>query len=312
MIEKLMSDDGGVYTAYNYADGTPVVGVKRTLVDNALAVRALLSAYVVTEDRKYRNAALEVYAFMVKELWYEDLMIFIDEEDPDYEVVLTPQSIGALIGALRDLVLYGDPKMRHDYLDRMSYTTDRVLDQSQLQLYENRFFPWHAPITIVPKDPNGRSYIKPIVTTIRDKGISYDLAPILVRKMVLNITPPAPSRPATKTAVSDWNKWKADLRYEVPDVIASAVIDDTFVTDEGMYFTTLTRDYQQNLNADLPAFNPYHTDPGIQVYGAFVGGEVSSYNVKNLTLNSGMGIGLSESELVRRLAKKARRARRST
>jgi uncharacterized repeat protein (TIGR01451 family) len=305
MIEKLMGDDGGIYTSYNYADGNPVVGVKRTLVDNALAVRALLTAYNVTEDRKYRKAALDVYSFMVKELWYEDLMIFIDEEDPDYEVVLTPQSIGALIGALRDLVLYGDPAMRHDYLDRMSYTTDRVLDQSQLQLYENRFFPWHAPITIVPKDPNGRSYIKPIITTIRDKGISHDLAPILVRKMVLNITPAGAISTGNEEAVSDWNKWKADLRYEVPDIIASAVIDDTFVTDEGMYFTTLTRDYQANLNTDLPAFNPYHTDPGIQVYGAFVGGEVSRYNVENLTLNSGMGIGLSESELVRRLAKKA-------
>jgi fimbrial isopeptide formation D2 family protein/uncharacterized repeat protein (TIGR01451 family) len=304
MIDKLMGDGGGIYTAYNYADGTPVVGVKRTLVDNALAVRALLSAYVVTEDRKYRDAALKVYAFMVKELWYEDLMIFIDEENPDYEVVLTPQSIGALIGALRELVLYGDPAMRHDYLDRMSYTTDRVLDQSQLQLYENRFFPWHAPITIVPKDPNGRSYIKPIIATMRDKGISRDLAPILVRKMVLNITPSGAISSGKEPPVSDWNMRPADLRYEVPDVIASAVIDDTFVTDEGMYFTTLTRDYQLNLNKDLPAFNPYNTDPGIQVYGAFVGGEVSRFNVENLTLNSEMGIGLSESELVRRLAEK--------
>ncbi len=307
MIDKLMGDGGGIYTAYNYADGTPVVGVKRNLVDNALAVRALLSAYVVTEDRKYRDAALKVYAFMVKELWYEDLMIFIDEENPDYEVVLTPQSIGALIGALRELVLYGDPAMRHDYLDRMSYTTDRVLDQSQLQLYENRFFPWHAPITIVPKDPNGRSYIKPIIATMRDKGISRDLAPILVRKMVLNITPTGAISSGKEPPVSDWNMRPADLRYEVPDVIASAVIDDTFVTDEGMYFTTLTRDYQLNLNKDLPAFNPYNTDPGIQVYGAFVGGEVSRYNVENLTLNSEMGIGLSESELVRRLAEKVRK-----
>jgi fimbrial isopeptide formation D2 family protein/uncharacterized repeat protein (TIGR01451 family) len=302
MIEKMMGDDGGIYTAYNYADNTPVVGVKRTLVDNALAIRALLSAYVVTEDRKYRKAALDVYAFMVKELWLEDIMIFVDEEDPDYEVVLTPQSIGALIGALRELVLYGDPDMRHDYLDRMSYTTDRVLDQSQLQLYENRFFPWHAPITIMPEDPNGRSYIKPIITTLRDKGISHDLAPILVRKMVLNITPAGAIASGNEEAISDWGKWKAGLRYEVPDIIASSLIDDTFVTDEGMYFTTLTRDYRNNLNKDLPAFNPYDTDPGIQVYAAFVGDEVSRYNVANLTLNSMMGVPLSESELVRRLA----------
>ncbi len=302
MIDKLMAGDGGIYTAYNYADSSPVVGAKRTLVDNALAVRALLSAYVVTGDRKYRTAALDVYAFMVKKLWLEDLRFFADEENPDYEVVLTPQSIGALIGALRELTLFGDTAERQDYLDRMSYTTDRILDQAQLQLYENRFFPWHAPITIVPDDPNGRSYVKPIITTIRSKGITYDLAPILVRKMVLNITPAGAIASGNEEAVSDWNKWKANLHYEVPDIIASALIDNTFVTDEGMYFTSLMHDYRRNLGKDLPSFNPYDTDPGIPVYAEFVSDEVSRYNVENLTLNSGMGVKLSESELVRRLA----------
>jgi uncharacterized repeat protein (TIGR01451 family) len=302
MIDKLMAGDGGIYTAYNYDESSPVVGVKRTLVDNALAVRALLSAYVVTGDQKYKEAALDVYDFMVKNLWLEDLLFFADEEKPDYEVVLTPQSIGALIGALRELTLYGDVTKRQDYLDHMSYTTDRILDQAQLQLYENRFFPWHAPITIVPDDPNGRSYVKPIITTIRSKGITYDLAPILVRKMVLNITPAGAIASGNEEAVSDWNKWKANLHYEVPDLIASALIDNTFVTDEGMYFTSLMHDYGRNLNRDLPSFNPYDKDPGIPVYAEFVSDEVSRYNVENLTLNSGMGVRLSESELVRKLA----------
>ncbi|MBN1882560.1 MAG: DUF11 domain-containing protein [Deltaproteobacteria bacterium] len=303
MIENMISKlDGGVYTSYDYAEGAPDTGTKRTLVDNSLAIRAFLSAYVITGDEKYRKAALDVYDFMVENIWVEEHEIFADEERWDYDVVMTPQNIGATMGALRELTLYGDDREIIDYLDRMSLLTERILDQSQLQLYENRFFPWHSPVTLIPEDPNGRSYIKPIITPIRDRSITRDLAPILVRKMVLNLTPGGAMATGNEDKIYDFAKWKSDLRYEVPDLIASSIVDDTFETDTGMYFSSLIHDYRDNLNDELPTYNPYIADPEIQTYGAYLSDEVSRFNIKNLTINSRMGIELVESSLVADLA----------
>jgi len=307
MLEKLVSKkDGGVYTSYDYSKGQPDTGTRRTLVDNALAIRAFLTAYVITEDRKYREAALAVYDWMVEELWKEEYLIFVDEEEYDYEVILTPQSIGALIAALRELTLNGDQDNIYDYLDKMSYTTERILDQAQLQLYENRFFPWHAPLTLVPEDPNGRSYIKPIITPIRDKDHSRDLAPILIRKMVLNLTPTGAIASGDEPKVYDWKKWKANLRFDTPELIVSTKVDDTFETDVGMYFSSLIYDYRANLKGELPTFNPYFADPDIPHYAAYLSDEVAGFNVKNLTLHSTMGVKLTESDVVKEMAKKRR------
>ncbi|MBN1572536.1 MAG: DUF11 domain-containing protein [Deltaproteobacteria bacterium] len=305
MLENLVSKkDGGVYTSYDYSKGQPDTGTRRTLVDNALAIRAFLTAYAVTEDKKYREAALKVYDWMVEELWKEEYLIFVDEEEYDYEVILTPQSIGALIAALRELTLNGDPDNIYDYLDKMSYTTERILDQAQLQLYENRFFPWHAPLTLIPEDPNGRSYIKPIITPIRDKDQTRDLAPILVRKMVLNLTPAGAIASGDEPKVYDWKKWKANLRFDTPELIVSTKVDDTFETDIGMYFSSLIYDYEKNLKTELPTFNPYFADPDIPHYAAYLSYEVAGFNVKNLTLNSTMGIKLTGSDVVKDMAKK--------
>lgn len=103
LAENLQGADGGFDEEYNLALKKPSAGPK-TLASQAVAIRGLLSAYKVTGDENFLDAALGGYKFMNDHLFSSVAGLYRSEEGADLSVY-TPFVVGSTLGALREVAL---------------------------------------------------------------------------------------------------------------------------------------------------------------------------------------------------------------
>ncbi|MBS2024285.1 MAG: hypothetical protein JST92_17930 [Deltaproteobacteria bacterium] len=100
LLAKLIGADGAVANGYDLstqkADAAPT-----SLEAEAMAIRALLEAYLATSDQKYRTKAIDVYADLGARFWQGDARLFRTTAGIDSPMKYTPVRVGVLEGALR-------------------------------------------------------------------------------------------------------------------------------------------------------------------------------------------------------------------
>jgi hypothetical protein len=100
IAEKILDQNGLAANGYDLAAGTPDAS-PTTLEAQSAAVRALLEAYLVTSDDKYRQSAILAYAALEKEFWMSDVRAYRSVTGESSTMEYTPANFGALEGALR-------------------------------------------------------------------------------------------------------------------------------------------------------------------------------------------------------------------
>ncbi|MCO4781782.1 MAG: hypothetical protein KC646_05610 [Candidatus Cloacimonetes bacterium] len=134
LVQNLQAIDGGVATSFdvNRLNGD---FLNRTLEDQALAVHGLLEAFKVTREARIFRAAIRAYEFMANKLWDEKLNTFKTHEE-SLVLKITPENVGATIGALREVTLATGDLRTFAYL--LAYF-EGIMKNYSLQLSELAF-----------------------------------------------------------------------------------------------------------------------------------------------------------------------------
>ncbi len=103
LVDRLQNPDGSLPDGYDFATNTKL-GDKPTLLAQGFAVRGLLKAYEELNDPRYLEAAKKAYNFMNEVLWNKEAGIYRSGAGAEVSVY-TPMSLGAALGAMREMIL---------------------------------------------------------------------------------------------------------------------------------------------------------------------------------------------------------------
>lgn len=103
MSGTLRDSDGSFAEGFDFDTQKPCPGA-RSLLAQAFAVRGLLGAHQVLGDGGYRKAALDGYSFMNRALWDGRTGVYRSEVGAGV-AVYTPMNLGAVLGAMREVIL---------------------------------------------------------------------------------------------------------------------------------------------------------------------------------------------------------------
>lgn len=134
LITNLQSADGGFSTSYDLATGSASTSA-RTLETQAAAIRGLLSAYQVSNDNKYKTAALNTFDFIENHLWDDNNGVYKSAEDAT-TYTFDPKSVGVVVGALREILALGDSKTKPLAHYRLLQFFENAVDKSGFQQAE--------------------------------------------------------------------------------------------------------------------------------------------------------------------------------
>ncbi len=169
--------DGGFVNDYNLETSAHSED-PRKLVSQAMAIRGLLAAYQVTEDVKYQESALSALNFMNEKLWSPAAKIYRSEEEATLSR-LSPLDIGAVMGALREVVLV---RKDTEALKKFMIVFVNTLQQNGMQLSE--LAPTGEDFTsvaaVMTPDSNSNGVRKP-----QFSGGKFGIAPVLAGQIVV-------------------------------------------------------------------------------------------------------------------------------
>ncbi len=135
LITKLQDPtDGGFENSYDLS-ASLVSTSARTLETQAGAIRGLLAAYKVTNDAKYKTAALLAFNFMERQLWDDNNRVYKSSEGATI-YVYTPKSIGAVVGALREVMALNNATIKPISHFRLVQFFEEAVDKSGFQQSE--------------------------------------------------------------------------------------------------------------------------------------------------------------------------------
>ncbi len=129
------NDDGSIADGFTLEDGDVMPADSKSLVSQSFAIRAFLSAYHVTKDDKFKEAAEKTYGFMKSELWSDKAKVFrtsAGATQSTYDGVNT----GATIGALRELAIVRSGDGRREVVSHLDSFFESVAQKGGLQLAE--------------------------------------------------------------------------------------------------------------------------------------------------------------------------------
>lgn len=152
--------DGGFENSYDLLAGSASTSA-RTLETQAGAIRGLLAAYKVTNDAKYKNAALLAFDFLERQLWDDNNGVYKSSEGAT-TYVYTPKSIGAVIGALREIMALANATYKPISHYRLVQFFEDAVDKSGFQQSEADATGGQADGDGIPAPPmqtaNGATY----------------------------------------------------------------------------------------------------------------------------------------------------------
>jgi hypothetical protein len=130
------AEDGSFANGYQLTgDGVRAGQGARKLLSQAAAIRALLSAYHVTENEKLVDAAEATYRFMENELWSDQAGVYRAAVGAD-QSTYDGYNFGATLGALRELAIVRNGTERDAVVDRLDAFFEKVGQREGLQLAE--------------------------------------------------------------------------------------------------------------------------------------------------------------------------------
>ncbi len=103
MLAALAGPDGSFPDEYDF-DARRASDGPRTLLAQGFAIRGLLEAYKLLKDERYRQAAVEAYAFMNRALWDDRTGVYRSQVGAAV-TQYTPMDVGAAVGAMREVIL---------------------------------------------------------------------------------------------------------------------------------------------------------------------------------------------------------------
>ncbi|MFQ5979319.1 MAG: hypothetical protein ACE5OZ_14420 [Candidatus Heimdallarchaeota archaeon] len=135
LIDHLQNQsDGGFANSYDLSTMSASTSA-RTLETQAGAIRGLLAAYQVSNDAKYKAAALFAFDFLEKYLWDNANGIYKSSEGAT-TYSFTPKSIGVVSGALREILALNDALTSPIAHYRYTQFFENAVDKSGFQQSE--------------------------------------------------------------------------------------------------------------------------------------------------------------------------------
>ncbi len=131
--DKLQGADGGFHASYVIGKGPS--GGKKQLLSQGLGIRGLLAAYSATGDASFKSAAEKGYAYMNNTLWHHGAGTYRSEVGAKVSSY-TPRSVGATLGALRELALLRSGDERKSVVKRIDAFFAATQTQRRQQLAE--------------------------------------------------------------------------------------------------------------------------------------------------------------------------------
>lgn len=107
----------------------------KTLLSQAMAMRAWLAAYQITKDKKYLDAAERTFDFMQKNLWHEGAGVYrayVGATQSKFDGM----NYGATLGALRELAIARNANDRAPVANRLDEFFFNVSNKAGLQIAE--------------------------------------------------------------------------------------------------------------------------------------------------------------------------------
>ncbi len=136
LIDRLQRDDGGFDNSFKLTQDSASTDA-RTLETQGSAIRGLVTAYGLTGDSKFKEAALKAFTFIENTLWDDDLMVYRSSESAT-EQVYNPASIASTIAGLRSIMGLNDEKASPLAHYRFIQFFETAVDKSGFQLSENK------------------------------------------------------------------------------------------------------------------------------------------------------------------------------
>ena len=262
----------------------------KTLEAQMAGIRGLLAAYKLTQDVRYRRSAFETYQYAEKALWNEELEVYKDRETRSgYRY--TPLSVGAVVGALRELIYQADdPQQALQMAKRMQTFVKQIAKYAGLQLSE-----------VVTK--NDWEFLIPVdatsvIRTAQALDSAFGLAPVLGAEIRLNAEAIAALHAKRPSAACQNTRNSFRSTYYYTDIGMYAASEFTLTaTDPPLPLPGGDSDaLAKNRNAEL--LNPV----SLETTGAKQR-DFSDYNLTHIQGSSGLGVQLQYGPLVSAQAK---------
>lgn len=323
---NMIAEEGGVYAGYNLADKAPVKGVKN-LRSQAAAMRMLLAGEEISFlravlEEKNEDAAKRIHAFMDAKLWDDRYGLYRDNTHWRVQSDYTPLSVGAVVGALREMSLRLPEKKRLQVWNRLSLFIDRVVGKAELQLDKDRYMAAEDASTFyVEEDVYGAERLPiPVTrrrssddrTLVKSKG---NLAPVIIRKVSLNMIPPDVREIRKLMESIETRADKEALEnasFHSPGIFPSLIKQKRFDTGSGMLASNELENARRYMirNASVTD-NAYLYDPSRMEHFAAVLQEITVANLLRLSYHFEQGTPLKFSQPVVRMAKRQGASRAS-
>jgi len=292
----LVAPDGGVYNTYNLDREEPETGT-RTLLAQSSVLRALLLKPGAAAT------ARNIYGFMAEKLWDGEYAIFRDAEHWGHTAGYTAFSVGATIGALRELALK-DAATARSLTGHLTAFMNKILGQAQLQLDANRRVPFEEPALILG-GAGGPAGHEPVLTPVRlvaDKAADinqHHLAPVLIRKLELNLIPPQGTdlQNLQDSLDTDWPAQDLSFpltTFRLPETHGAQPDPQRFDTTTGIWTSRQMVAAARAMETWASRDNPYLSDPGRVALTAADLTEYARANLWHLVFNSRLGVPLAQ------------------
>ena len=135
-LVKVQGKDGSFAEAYNVRSGK-AAGPTEMSAPNWAAIRALLAAYYVSEDKDFLRAARKTFNLLNGRFWVEDAGVYRTQLDND-TVEVTPYAIGVAMGAMREMLFTTPTYMADAQIERFTRWWIQTVDQSGAILSESQ------------------------------------------------------------------------------------------------------------------------------------------------------------------------------
>ncbi|RMG33073.1 MAG: hypothetical protein D6732_12520 [Methanobacteriota archaeon] len=134
LIDNLQREDGGFDNSYDLVQNAASSSA-RTAETQGSAIRGLITAYNLTGDIKFKEAAINAFRFMENNLWDDDLAIFRSSEGATVQVY-DPGSIASVVAGLRSIMGLQDEIASPLAHYRLLQFFENAVDKSGFQLSE--------------------------------------------------------------------------------------------------------------------------------------------------------------------------------
>ncbi len=155
LVDNLQRNDGGFDNSFDLAQNAPST-TARTIETQGSAIRGLITAYNLTGDTKFKDAALSAFSFIENNLWDDDNMVYRSSEDAT-EQVYNPASIASVVAGLRSIMGLADEKASPLAHYRLIQFFETAVDNSGFQLSEDHVTGGNVDSDNIPLPPMQKS-----------------------------------------------------------------------------------------------------------------------------------------------------------